>query len=58
MELWKELKPCTCGSNTILVVHYKSFLSHECYVECKSCRKRTKRFIRTKRAIREWNNSN
>ena len=58
MELRKELKPCICGCKRIWVVHHRSFLSHKCYVECTNCNKKTKSFMRTKRAIKEWNESN
>ena len=58
MELWKILKPCTCGYKKIWVVHNESFLNHKCYIECTSCNKKTKTFIRTKKAIEEWNNNN
>ena len=57
-ELHEILNPCTCGCKRIWVIHYKSFLSHKCHVECTGCDKRTKTFIRIKRAIQEWNNIN
>lgn len=58
MELWNELKPCTCGCETLWVVHYKSFLKNRFHVECKECEKRTKSFRTQDKAVKEWNNSN
>ena len=52
MDLWKELKPCTCGCKTIWVATYESFLKHKCYVECANCHKRTKTFFTKKELLK------
>ena len=55
-SLSEILSPCSCGCKKLWVITYKSFLKTRTHVECNGCNKKTKSFIRKKKAIEMWNN--